>query len=83
MKNALISVDAARIEELSSLLNDSRRELLALQAELTTLKKINISLDHRLDVVRSWALRNIHVRNELAKHASEAAAKNVSTAPIQ
>ncbi len=74
---------ANRIDNLCSLLDASRSELLALQKEVDDLRRINNSLDHRLDVVRSWALRNIHVRNELAKHVSQAAANSPSAGTVQ
>lgn len=67
MQNVLINANEKRIDEI--ILDDSRSELLALQNEVCELKKVNASLGKRLDILRRWALSNIHLRNEMMNKA--------------
>lgn len=70
MKDISINADEERTGELGSLLDKSRSQVQALKNEVCELKKANTGLGKRLDILRRWALRNIHLRNEMMQNSS-------------
>ena len=75
MKNVPIKAILKRTGELRSSRYESRIQVQALRNEVCALKKVNSGLGKRLDILRSWALRNIHLRNEMIQHTASTAPK--------